>query len=209
MYQFGKTNIELRRKPIDMGKTIIFFLACLLSQLCIAQEKKLAAIIPHYTKLQFAGGIGFFSLGVGYNNRKEKLEGDLYYGYVPKKIGGDDLHAITGKLTWLPLKGGLFKKIHYKPLSFGLLVNYTFGKQFFLFDPELYPYKYYGFPTALHVGGFIGGQASVKTKKLFNKVGLYYELGTMDALLISYLNNEKDLTLPEIFNLGIGIKGSF
>jgi hypothetical protein len=49
----------------------------------------------------------------------------------------------------------------------------------------------------------------VKTKKLFNKVGLYYELGTMDVLLISYLNNEKDLTLPEIFNLGFGIKGSF
>jgi hypothetical protein len=189
------------------GLLIIILFAFLISS---SQEKKKEnRILPDHIKLQFAGGIGFFSLGIGYDNRNTKLEGDFIYGYVPKKIGGITIHTISSKITWFPLKKIEIKSLAVKPLAFGLLVNYTFGKQYFLFSPENYPYNYYDHPTALHFGGFMGGQIS---KALYDKrlkqLAFYYELITYDVELLSYLGNRKSLNLKDIFNVALGIKFS-
>lgn len=167
--------------------------------------------LPDHSKAQYAGGIGFLSVGVGYANKKDKLHGDLYYGYTPASIGGVSIHALTSKLSWFPVKVITHKSIQVKPLSAGLLVNYTFGKQYFGFTPENYPFGYYGFPTAFHIGAFIGGQVNKKisNKRNVKRIGLYYELGTYDVELFSYLGNRKALALTDIFNLGIGVVTSF
>ena len=169
------------------------------------------SLVPHHSKLQFAGSIGFFSVGMGYKINKDKLHTDLYYGFTPKSVGGLDIHALTAKATWFPLKDKRFKGLYIRPLSAGLLVNYTFGKQYFGFTPDNYPYDYYGFPTAFHIGGFIGGQVNKKisNKGLVKNIGIYYELGTIDVELLSYVGNTKALALSDIINLGIGIVTSF
>ena len=51
--------------------------------------------LPDYVKLQFAGGIGLLSIGVGYSFFKEKLEVSYFYGYVPKAVSIDDLHSVS------------------------------------------------------------------------------------------------------------------
>jgi hypothetical protein len=183
--------------------TVLIFLPC------EAQENTLRKIIPDHAKVQFAGTIGFVSAGFGYSNKRGSLEADLHYGYVPKQFGGATLHSLTGKLTGYPLAETKFMGLHVKPLSVGILGSYTFGKQFFLYDPENYPYNYYGFPTALHAGFFIGGSAGTKFHgKPVRGVAVYYELGTTDKELKSYLGNHS-IPFRGIFNLGVGIRTNF
>jgi hypothetical protein len=126
---------------------------------------------------------------------------------VPKKLGGITIHTISSKITWFPLKKIELKNVAVKPLSFGLLVNYTFGKQFFLFSPENYPFNYYDHPTALHFGGLLGGQISkTLSDKNPKQLAFYYEIVTYDVELVSYVTNRKSLNLSDIFNVGLGIK---
>ena len=181
------------------ARLIIF--CCLLLPVCVAAqpEKKKTGVAPHYVKLQFAGSIGFLSLGTGYEFAKKKLQADVYYGYVPKKIGGINIHSVTGKLTWFPLSVQS-KDVRFNLLTTGFLVNYAFGKQY---DFSLEEFDYYGFPTAAHIGLFVGGGISK------NKFSLYYELGTTDRELVSFASNKKGIKLPEIINIGIGARLSF
>jgi len=159
-------------------------------------EKKKTGIVPHHIKLQFAGSIGFISVGTGYEFAKKKLQGDFYYGYVPEKIGGINIHSITAKLTWLPVS--IQKKdFKFDLLTTGVLANYVFGKQYHLSRASL---AYYRFPTGAHFALFAGGGI---TK---NKFGLYYELGATDRDLISFASNLKGIKFYEIINIGIGAR---
>lgn len=181
----------------------VWFVICCLSLLVVAakaqSENKKGGILPHHAKIQFAGSIGFISVGAGYEFAKKKLQADVYYGYVPKGIGGINIHSVTGKLTWLPVS---MKKNDFKfdLLTTGFLVNYAFGKQY---EISRESFSYYGFPTAAHLALFVGGGI---TK---NKVGLYYELGTTDRDLISFASNVKGgIKFYEIINIGIGARFS-
>ena len=180
------------------------FLACCFSIVpffvSAQQEKKIARFVPHHVKLQFAGSIGFLSGGFGYESAKRKLQYDFLYGYVPEKFGGITIHSVTGKLTWFIISKQLKKGFRIDPLTTGFLVNYTFGKQYFLFTTPHYPGFYYGFPTAAHIGIFIGGAI---TK---NKLGLYYEIGTHLKDLSGYVGNARTLNFVDILNIGIGTR---
>lgn len=184
--------------------TILLFFQSLFSLVTAQEHKTFHFLVPDHAKLQFAGGIGFLSAGIGYDSRKHNLQGDFYYGYVPESLGGVTIHSVTGKLTWTPLIYR-FKKNHVNLdiLSLGLLVNYAFGKQYFSFSPEYYPFDYYKFPTSLHAGIFAGGGIR------FKKLGFYYEVGTTDDELLSYVQNIKSLKFTDILNIGIGVEYSF
>ncbi|GAA4320144.1 hypothetical protein [Flaviaesturariibacter amylovorans] len=166
--------------------------------------------VPDGAKLQFAGNIGFLSAGVSYNNRRGNLEGDFLYGYVPASVGGVDIHTISSKLTWFPVRPFPVSGLRVRPLSAGVLVAYTFGKQYFLFAPKNYPYTYYDFPTAMHFGLFVGGDATIAVKSdARHRWGLYYEVGTTDKLLISYVTNHRSLRPSDILSLAIGVRRSW
>ena len=51
-------------------------------------------LIPHYTKLQFAGSMGMLSLGTGWNYYRNHWETDVYLGIVP---------ATRIAMLWQPL----------------------------------------------------------------------------------------------------------
>ncbi len=192
-----------------MKKMVFISFLLFVFQTGSGQKAILRAIQPHHAKLQFAGSIGYLSAGVGYRNRKQNVEGDVFYGYVPKRFGGMTMHALSAKATIHVLPQIKFRGLDVRPLSGGVLLNYTFGKQYFLFSPENYPYNYYGFPTVLHAGFFAGGNVSARFhKKSLNRLAVYYELGTNDAELKSYLGNNS-IPLKEILNLAIGIKTTF
>lgn len=164
-----------------------------------AQNKKpTPGIVPHHIKLQYAGSIGFISAGFGYKSKNEKIHGDFFYGYVPAKAGGIDIHSITAKFTWLPVSKIIKDDVKLDLLTAGILVNYAFGKRYHLFSRTRYTFVYYGFPTAAHLAAFIGGSVSRK------KFGLYYEIGTTDRDLMSYITNTRAIGFFEIINIGIG-----
>lgn len=164
------------------------------------KEQKRPAALPDHVKAQFAGTIGFISVGAGYDWSKGKLEGDVYYGYVPSWVGGVDIHSLTAKLTWLPLEREYSNNIIIDWLNAGILLNYAFGRRYHLFSRTRYSFVYYGFPTAAHVAFFLGGGVTKKN------VGLYYEFGTTDSKLVSFASNSKAIPFTDIINIGFGVR---
>jgi hypothetical protein len=190
-------------------KAAVFSVLVLLSVALYGQDGKRKGIWPDHVKLQYAGGIGFFSAGAGYTNKKQWLEGDLFYGYVPKSVGSVAIHILTAKASFFPIKP-IGESLQLKPLSLGLLVNYTFGQQYFGFTPENYPFRYYSHPTAFRGAAFAGGQLNKILKdRSIRSVGLYYEVITYDTELLSFFDNMDALDWDDIVNVGVGVRVGF
>jgi hypothetical protein len=197
-------SILWKKNFIEMKNLLLFYFSIAFSISITAQKSKLVkALIPDHGTLQFAGGIGFLSAGVGYDSKSKRIQTDILYGYVPEKLGGVTIHCITGKFTWIAVPGKLKNNFKIDWLSTGILINYTFGKQYFFLSPDKYPLKYYGLPTAAHVGIFTGGSVRYK------KACLYYEWGTTDRDLASYVGNIKAIPFFDIINIGVGAKYFF
>lgn len=194
-------------------KNIIF--SCVLICLYVVEAGATDTLRPvskknFHTKLQFAGSIGFLSVGAGITTAGQRLETDVWYGYVPQQIGGTSIHTASAKITWAVLKQRTAGKLLIKPFTAGLFTSYTFGKQYFAFAPEQYSFGYYGYPTALHAGLFLGGQVGMPLKQNSgNRLYLYYELGTTDTRLASYFTNIGAIPVQHLATLAVGVKHSF
>ena len=203
--------LMLKKHHFKWSPIMITFFLLMMTDSLSAQKKNFKIKPPDYIKLQYAGGAGFVSVGAGYSSKNQKLEGDLFYGYVPKSIGGVRIHSISLKFNWIPIHSVEIKKYQVEPLTMGLLINYSFGKQYFSFDPPYYPYRYYSFPTAIHSAIFFGGRAGIKvpTKSFIHRLSFYYEILSFDREIISLVSNPKSLHIPDIVTLSLGTRISF
>ncbi len=176
-----------------------------------AQQRFLKKLVPHHAVVQHSGGIGYFAIGAGYSTRNNKLSGELLYGYLPKSIGGVEIHSATVKLQWIPLKIIEKQKLFLKPLITGILINHSFGDQYFGFNPDNYPYSYYKFPTSLNAALVLGSEIGLQRPKAatVRAVSFYYELIVFDRELISFVTNSKHIHLDDILTLGLGIRVHF
>lgn len=163
-----------------------------------AQGNFLKAITPEHVKAQFAGGIGFVSVGAGYESLNEKFQTDVMYGYVPKALGGVRIHSITGKVTWLPLMREI-GEVKWNFVTAGLHLNYSIGANYHTFWPDKYPNGYYNYPSALTATIFAGGQVHHK------KTGFYYEAGMTDRQMISLIRNPGAVSFFRMVNIGVGL----
>jgi len=186
---------------------LLFFLLVTTGKIS-AQKKGFKISPPDHIKIQYAGGMGFISIGAGYSTKKQKLEGDLYYGYLPESIGGVSIHSISGKVAWIPIHSVSIKKYQVEPLMTGLIVNYNFGKQYFSFDPPYYPYRYYSFPTAIHSALFLGSRIGYNfpTQSYVKRISVYYEILSFDREILSFVSNTKSLKITDIVTLALGVK---
>ncbi len=201
-----KIMIRKLNKYFFRGFTV---LSCLLiTNYGWAQSQFLKKLVPHHVKLQYSGGIGLVSAGVGYSNKNKKLEADIMYGHVPAGSTGVGIHSATVKLQWIPLRTLQAGNFFLKPLVTGVLVNHSFGDQYFGFKPENYPYNYYKFPTAFNAALLLGSQAGILFPggKTFKGLSLYYELLSFDRELVSLVNNTNSIKLEDILTLGFGVK---
>lgn len=196
-------------------KNYLLSLFLLISFHGLAQEVGLGShrkwYLPDHLKLQFAGNIGFLSGGPGYTSRNQTLETDLLFGFLPQKFGGDALITTTLKTTYSPWRIGLRNDYYIRPFSIGAYLSYTFGPQFDTKWPSYYPAGYYWWATAIRPGAYIGGKAG-RTVVINNRrrsLELYYELGTYDLLVISYVQNKSFLRLHDIVSLSLGVKFGF
>lgn len=163
--------------------------------------------IPDYAKLQFAGNIGFLSLGIGYELFSKHLQSDILYGYVPYSIGGATIHTISQKNTFVLYN---HKRNGYiiSPIA-GFSTNFETGNNSFLILPDKYPKGYY-VTNAIHFTFFIGGKIHKTLTKQSKIKGFdfYVELGTVDTYLW-YKIFSKEIKMKEISSFAIGINTFF
>jgi hypothetical protein len=196
-------------------KNSIIYLLLLLPFSSAAQDslaiKNRKWYIPDHIKLQFAGNIGFISGGPGWISRNNTLETDLLFGFLPQKFGGDALVTITGKTTYSPWRIPLNYSRYVVPFSLGAYMSYTFGPQFDSKWPSYYPSGYYWWATSIRPGAYVGGKIGQEVTVNNKRKGLevYYELGSYDLLMISYVQNNKYLKLSDIVSLSLGLKLAF
>jgi hypothetical protein len=201
--------------PAYRAKGILLFLLMLLPAVAEAQNEERAAqdslrkeykYLPDYMKLQYAGGIGFLSLGAGYTFIHQRLDISLFYGYVPKGMSIHSLHSISIQLTAKLLRYKL-KNVEILPLNFGWYAHHTFGNKFWVTLPDKYTKGYYWWSPGRTAGIFLGGE--IKTK-LFVKntpaagTAFYVRLGSRGLYIASKFGNAT-IPLKDILELGFGV----
>ncbi|MFT3738076.1 MAG: hypothetical protein QM786_04920 [Breznakibacter sp.] len=158
--------------------------------------------LPDFYRIQFAGQIGFVSLGAGYQVGK-RYEPALYLGFLNYTFGGSEYTVTTlslkntFKLSKQPLWGGLY------PVA-GLSVNWGYTENTFNKLPPHYDDKYY-FQNKIHLAPFVGGQwvFPLKGRKL-KAVGAAVEFHTLDAYLLEAIRT-RYVGWDDIWNLSLGV----
>lgn len=164
-------------------------------------------LLPDYVKLQFAGGIGVVSPGIGYTFFNHKLDISLFYGYIPEYFTADDLHSVSLQFTLKFLNFKVSDNIEILPLNFGMFTHHTFGNEFWVKLPDNYPEGYYWWSPGINTGMFIGGE--IKTKLLANKtpasgLAFYVRVGSRGLYVASKFGNST-IPMKDIIELGFGV----
>jgi hypothetical protein len=172
-------------------------------------------LIPKDAIVQYAGSIGYLSVGAGYElfgNKRGNI--DLNYGYVPESKGGA-LHIVTAKFAYRPFVITINDWAKIYPFNPGIFIRYTFnGNLGFNFDTVQYPKGYYYFSEAARPHLSFTNEFQLTKGRLLKTTGLqalsiYSEFNTNDYYLVNYFQNSSALSLSDIFKLGIGIRAKF
>jgi hypothetical protein len=166
---------------------------------------------PDHAVGQFAGNIGFLSAGVGYSYLGDHVQSDLIYGIAPSSVKGGTVHMLTIKTDYWPVQVQLSEEYTLVPFRIGMGVSYTIGPHFETWWANRYPDDYYWFTTSLRLTPHIGASLSRSIgsgNTVIKRLEVFAELGTHDLAIASYASN-KDLTLWQITNIGLGVKAIF
>ncbi|NEM99250.1 hypothetical protein [Pontibacter burrus] len=196
-------------------KSIALTIAILFSENLNAQTqpadttKQKRWYIPDAATLQFAGNMGMFAIGPGYDFAKERLSADLLYGFVPKFDSDEAEHLLTLKGTYKPWKIQRRRDITVIPFQVGLGLSYYFDDKYPLKWGDEYPKNYYWWSPKVRVLGFAGASVTKGVQSsLIDKIGLYGELGTYDLVATAWFNDES-IKFGDIVNISLGARVSF
>lgn len=183
-------------------------LSCLIAFTTFGQEsdtlKTKKWYVPDYVKVQYAGNIGLFSVGAGYDLFSDLVSTELLYGYVPESVSeAKEIHTITLKNTF-----PLYTK-HWDAFSASAISGFTFsyetGNNSQLKYPDKYPEGYY-FTNAFHMT-FFGGinlHKEIEASKMLTGIDFYIEFGTLETYLF-YKVTSNEVGLDDVFSTAIGI----
>lgn len=195
--------------------------AIVLSSTMLAQtqhEDKLASyrkgwdkLIPSQLKGQFAGSMGMFSAGIGWDyGKKKQWETNFLLGFVPGNKYEDGHVTMTLKQTYTPFRIELGNDFQFEPLTIGLYVTKIYGEYFWAKQPEKYPKGYYFWAVNTRFNIFLGQSLSIplNSKRFSRSASVFYEVNTNDLYFISYIGNEV-IKLHDIIGLSIGVRFRF
>lgn len=165
--------------------------------------------IPTHVKAQYAGGMGFISVGCGWDyGRKCRWETDVMVGFLPEAYS-DRTHTIfTLKQNYIPWSVRCCDRFAIEPFSCGLYLTLITGEDYWVREPDRYPGdRYYGFTSRLRTHLYCGQRFTyyLKNDSLLRNITLYYELSANDLDIIAKCGN-KSLGLSEIVYFSLGIK---
>ncbi|MCU4176159.1 hypothetical protein J1N11_13790 [Marinilabiliaceae bacterium N1Y90] len=152
--------------------------------------------------MQYAGGIGFMSIGFGYEITPT-YQPALFFGYLNENFGGSKNSVLT-----ISLKNSFY--LTKKPILncfnayLGLSINWGNTNNTFKALPDYYPEKYY-FQNKVHFAPFVGGELKLDiNRRYFNGFGLYVELSAFDAYLLEAIRT--DYVKPHMaLSMAIGV----
>lgn len=164
--------------------------------------------LPHKHVLvtgQFAGSIGFWSLGIGVTNRAHTIHHELLYGSLPEAYGGP-MSKITYKATYLPFRVKLNNRVTWRPLNVTGFAAYHIGKKFTLLHSfKKYEKGYYPWSPALRF--HVGFSTAFDVKQRSGRdLTFYLETNTNDLYISTLYDNVGYMSFADIWFLGIGVK---
>jgi len=162
-------------------------------------------IVPDHYKTQFAGNIGFLSIGTGYNFGSS-YELTLMGGFVNKFFGGCEKNVFTVALkNNFNLSKPLYfnSKMSFVPAA-GISVNWGYTHNTFEKLPPHYTEKYY-FQNKIHLAPYIAGKLRYDINyKIYKYAEFYAEVGSLDIYILECVKN-RYVTLDKILNLALGV----
>ncbi|TWV15253.1 hypothetical protein FQ707_02800 [Bacteroidaceae bacterium HV4-6-C5C] len=173
-------------------------------------RKRWESLIPTHIKLQYAGNMGFLSMGMGWDYGKHnQWETDVFFGMIPKYQSKRTKLTFTVKQNYMPWSLPLGKDLYVEPLTCGIYFNTVFGNEFWVKEPERYPKGYYGFSSKIRTHIFLGQRltCNVNPEKRFlaKAVTVFYEISTCDLYMVSAFTN-KYLKPTDYLSLSFGLK---
>lgn len=196
------------RRKLTFSTLVLFIL---LGKNSFAQKSFLKTIEPDHVNLQYAGSIGFLSLGAGYDLFKEKAELSFHVGYVPESLGGE-LTMVAIKFHYKPFNIPVGDKILIKPFNPVFFPSYTLGHNFdFQFEAPQYRKRYYFWSSALrmHLGASTEIKLLSRPNAKIKDLSIYAEVNTNDLYAISWFRNSSISTFHKMFRMGYGVKVHF
>lgn len=170
-------------------------------------------LIPTHAKVQYAGGMGLVSVGVGWDYGKHRQwETDLLFGYLPKYTTQHCKTTMTLKQNFIPWSTGLARNLSLEPLTTGLYFNTVFSDKFWTNEPDRYPSGYYGFSTRIRTHIFVGQRLRYdfpdSERKWMKNVTAFYELSSCDLYIVSAVLN-RYMKPTDYLRLSFGLKFQF
>jgi|GEM_PF-403543 len=158
--------------------------------------------VPDHYRLQYAGNIGFMSIGAGYQVGK-CYEPTLYYGFLNEFFGDSrtTVHTISLKNSFNLLSNPILG--HFVPKA-GISVNWGKTHNTFKKLPDHYPDNYY-FQNKVHLAPFLGGEWQFQIyNRTIKSAGVYFEISSLDAYLLECIRT-KYVKFNDICNLSLGL----
>lgn len=174
-------------------------------------------ITPTYAKLQYAGGMGMFSMGCGWHYAKKRLESDLIVGVSPASYHFDNslkhmLYILTLKQNYYPWSLKIKKNISFEPLTTGAYATLILNKNkdLWLTQPDRYGKGYYWHSNRIRLHLFAGERISfdLKKNKSIQTCSFFYEVSTCDLYIVNAVNS-KAYGLRDILIATLGVRFSF
>ncbi|MXV15378.1 hypothetical protein GS398_08700 [Pedobacter sp. HMF7056] len=174
----------------------------------------LKTVAPDAVIAQYAGSIGFGSIGGTYDLWKGKGTADLLYGFVPKSKGGS-LHIATAKFSYRPFRIRIGETATIYPANPGAFFSYHFGKEFnFSWSSEQYPKGYYWWSPAFRPHLSLSNEIRFHSGKTpashrIREVSVYNEFNTNDLYLVSWAKNRESISVFDAVKMGFGVRVYF
>lgn len=168
-------------------------------------------MIPSMVKLQYAGGMGMVSGGIGWDyGRSRQWETDFMMGFLPKFESDKAKLVLTLKENYIPWEVGLGRSdVSLDPLTVSVYVTSIIADDFWTSQPERYPEGYYWFSTRFRLNLSLGQRLVFdipeNRRKLARNLTVFYEVGTNDFYLLSLWGNEY-IKFKDILHLSLGLK---
>jgi hypothetical protein len=176
-----------------------------------AQAQQAHWSVPDFAVVQYAGSIGYFSAGMGYNVFKSRARLSTHFGMVPESRGGR-LNVASVKLFFNPTTLTVWNRVRMNPIDVGLIGSYNYGESFETKWPEgVHPKGYYWWNPALRAHLGIESSVTYEFRKghSLRAITGYIEYNSNDLYLISFIQNIKTVRLWDIIKLGTGVRIHF
>ena len=167
------------------------------------------SLIPTYSKIQYAGGMGLVNIGFGWSyGKNQQWETDVFIGFIPRYSSDNSKFTMTLKQNFIPWEKEIGNRFTFEPLTCGLYFNTVFSDEFWTKEPDRYPKGYYGFSTRVRTHVFVGQRLrfNIPDKKRFfsRSITAFYEISTCDLYVASAFTNH--LHPDDYLRLSFGLK---